>query len=380
VTAPARRRASGWLIVLCGLAALLYTATRWRRDLVDFEVYRTAAIRAQAAEPLYRPEDGHYQFKYLPAFALAVAPISWANPEATKAVWFGLNCALLMWFFWWSADWLPNRRLTVKLLITLTAIVTAKLWVKELVEGQTNLWLAALAFGAMAAADRRRAPLAGALIGAAVFVKPYAIVFLPWMAVAAGASSLLVFAATLAAGLALPALVYGWAGDVALHEAWWRTVSETTTANLTFGENISIAAMWTKWIGETPAAHLLALATSGLVVVAVLSMFVRRSRLTRPSFLEVSALLMIVPILSPQGWDYVAVLGIPGTLAVIDRWRDVALPWRLAALAAIVVTGFTIYDLLGRTHYLQAMSLSILTVATLTLVACVVHLRWRTLA
>ena len=45
--------------------------------MVDFEVYRTAAARALDAEPLYRADDGHYQFKYLPAFALAMAPFAW---------------------------------------------------------------------------------------------------------------------------------------------------------------------------------------------------------------------------------------------------------------------------------------------------------------
>jgi hypothetical protein len=380
MTASARRRLSGWLI-LCGvLASLLYSATRWRRDLVDFEVYRTAAIRAQAADPLYRPEDGHYQFKYLPAFALLVAPVAWGNPEVTKAVWFALNCALLIWFFHSSATWLPDRRRTVTTLIALTAVVTAKLWVKELVEGQTNLWLAALAFGALAAADQKRHSVAGALIGAAVFVKPYAIVFLPWLAVAAGLPSLVAFAATVVLGLALPIVVYGWSGNLALHHEWWRTVTETTTANLTFGENISIAAMWTKWMGAGPTAQLLALVTSGVVAVVLLSLFARRATVARPSFLEVGAMLAAIPLLSPQGWDYVVVLGIPATVLVLDRWRDVATGWRAIALAAILVTGFTIYDLLGRVHYLRAMSLSILTLSALTLLACVVHLRWRGLA
>ena len=54
--------------------------------------------------------------------------------------------------------------------------------------------------------------------------------------------------------------------------------------------------------------------------------------------------------------------------------------WRVAAGLAIAVSGFTIFDLLGRSLYLRAMSVSILTLATITLVACAVHLRWRALA
>jgi hypothetical protein len=109
-------------------------------------------------------------------------------------------------------------------------------------------------------------------------------------------------------------------------------------------------------------------------------MFVRRRSVESPSFLEVAALLALIPLLSPQGWDYMALLGIPATMALIDRAGTVDSAWRIAAILAIVVTGFTIYDLLGRTTYLRAMSLSILTLAGVTITVCVVHLRWRRLA
>ena len=68
--------------------------------MVDFEVYRTAAGRALDAENLYRPIDGHYQFKYLPAFALAMAPFTWsiqvARADLVRAV-VGLLCVFVRW-------------------------------------------------------------------------------------------------------------------------------------------------------------------------------------------------------------------------------------------------------------------------------------------
>lgn len=157
-------------LVLVALAAAIYGVTRSRRDLVDFEVYRTAAQRVVAAEPLYRPEDGHWQFKYLPVFALIVAPAGRGSPELVKAIWFALGCGLVALLFAKTVDLLPNRRRAEGGLIALAAFVTAKLWIKELVEGQTNLWLAALALGAVGAANHRRRTLAGVLVGAAVCV------------------------------------------------------------------------------------------------------------------------------------------------------------------------------------------------------------------
>ena len=35
--------------------------------------------RFLAHENLYRPDDGHYQFKYLPAFAPLMAPFNWVS-------------------------------------------------------------------------------------------------------------------------------------------------------------------------------------------------------------------------------------------------------------------------------------------------------------
>ena len=376
---PAGRRLILFLL-LVALAAAIYAVTRSRRDLVDFEVYRTAAQRAVAAEPLYRPEDGHWQFKYLPVFALIVAPAGRGNPEVVKAMWFALDCGLVALLFARSIDLLPNRQRTEGGLIALAAFVTAKLWITELVEGQTNLWLAALVLGAVGVANHRRRTLAGVLVGLAVFVKPYALIFVPWLFVASGFAGVIACALTVAAGLAAPALVYGWHGDLAQHLAWWHGVTATTAPNLLFPENMSVASMWAKWIGAGTAASVLAVATGLALFGLVMTMFRRRATVSDPSLLEVAALLLLVPLLSPQGWDYVALLGIPATVAVLDRWRAVGVEWRVLAGVSIAVTGFTIYDLLGRERYLRAMSWSVLTLAAMALVVCVVHLRWRRIA
>jgi hypothetical protein len=62
----------------------------------DFAVYWTAANRARQAEPLYRAEDGHYQFKYLPAFPILTIPLGAVPLETAKVIWFFTSIALLM--------------------------------------------------------------------------------------------------------------------------------------------------------------------------------------------------------------------------------------------------------------------------------------------
>ena len=72
-----------WPALFVTLAAVLFT-TKIRTEMADFGVYRTAGARAFSAEPLYRSDDGHYQFKYLPAFALAMAPFARLDREAPR--------------------------------------------------------------------------------------------------------------------------------------------------------------------------------------------------------------------------------------------------------------------------------------------------------
>jgi hypothetical protein len=76
-------------LLLIFVSGILYQS-KIHRQMVDFGVYRTAAMRARAAEPLYRTEDGHYQFKYLLAFAIAMTPFAMLNNDAAKAIWFAI--------------------------------------------------------------------------------------------------------------------------------------------------------------------------------------------------------------------------------------------------------------------------------------------------
>src|SRR5262245_50673986 len=74
-------------LIVLGLYGLLRLK---RAELVDFAVPRKTAVRFLAHEPLYRPEDGHYQYKYFPAFALAMVPFTWMPKEVAELTWFTL--------------------------------------------------------------------------------------------------------------------------------------------------------------------------------------------------------------------------------------------------------------------------------------------------
>jgi hypothetical protein len=374
-----RLRPFVWPLICLTIAAVIYQS-RIRREMADFEVYRTAAQRALAGEPLYRVEDGHFRFKYLPAFALAMSPFALVDREAAKVIWFALSAGLLTAFVRWSVRALPERSRPEPVLLWLTVLLMAKFYAHELTLGQTNILLGVLLIGSLLAVQVDQPHVAGVLIGLAAFIKPYALLLLPWLAFNYGGLAALYALSVLVAGLVLPAVVYGWSGNVDQLVGWFTAVSSTTESTLLGADNVSIAAMWAKWIGLGAPATALATVTTGAALGLIATVWVRRKEIANPDYLEVALLLLLIPLLSPQGWDYVLLLGTPAVVCLLDRWSEVGREWKVATAASLVLMGLTIFDVMGRTLYSRFMALSLVTVAALSTAVALSHLRWKRLA
>jgi hypothetical protein len=361
------------------LAIVVYN-TRIRHEMVDFTTWRQAAVRAVHAEPLYRAEDGHYQFKYFPAFALMMAPFGLIDLDTGKMIWFALSFGLLAALLRWSVAALPERRLSEGVLLWIAIVLMAKFYSHELVLGNTNLLLGALLVAGLLAIQIDLPLAAGALFGLAVFVKPYALVMLPWLVVTQGVAAGAIAAAVVAFGLLAPAFVYGWGGNLDLLAAWYRTVSDSTSPNLLGNDNVSFASMWAKWIGPSYTAGVLAAVTSAAALLLVVLVWRRRRDVATPEYLEFALLMLLVPLLSPQGWDYVLLLATPAVVCIVDRWRELDRTWRFGQAVALVLMCLTMFDLMGRELYGRFMALSLVTVAAMMLAMGLAHLRWRKLA
>jgi hypothetical protein len=363
------------VLALVSLAAVF--TTRVARKMPDFEVYRTAGERAMAAEPLYRAEDGHYQFKYLPAFALIAAPLAMAPAQAAKGAWFAISAVLVMVLLGLSLRALPEVRRPPVLLLVITFVAMAKFYAHELVLGQVNVLFAVLAVLAIVWMRRGRELGAGALLALAVIVKPYAVMFLPWLAVRRSRAAFAAMILGLAVLLALPAARYGWQGNLQLHADWWHTVTATTAPNLANPDNVSLRAMFTRWLGEDSAAPTLAAAAAAVLLAMAAIVIAGRGALTTPDPLEGSLLLLMIPLLSPQGWDYVLLIGTPAVMLLINDLPALPQGLRALTIAAIAAIALSIFDLMGRAAYTTFMRLSLITVFVLIEIAALVTLRFR---
>jgi hypothetical protein len=138
--------------------------------------------------------------------------------------------------------------------------------------------------------------------------------------------------------------------------------------------------MWGKWLGIGPLASGLALASSLAAVAAGIAMMSWRKRIAEPDYLEGAYFLILVALLSPQGWDYVLVIGLPAYVMLVDRWSDLSPSWRIVSATGILLTSFTIFDLLGRGPYTFLMQLGAVSVGAALLAATLICLRWRAIS
>jgi hypothetical protein len=379
---PAGARSAKAGLLAAALLAALATlfAFKAAAKMPDFEVYWRAGVRALAAEPLYREEDAHFRLKYLPAFAVLCIPAGLLPLTASKAAWFTVSAGLIPILISLSLSLPPERRRPAWVLAGLTFVLMAKFYGHELILGQVNLFFAVLIVAAVLALQSNRKAVGGLLFALAVVIKPYAVLFLPWLAAKRESRALVAAAAGICAALLLPAPIYGLHGTAALHLAWWQTVTESTAPNLLNADNVSLAAMFAKWLGAGRIAALAATVSAIVLLVLSGAVVALRKRVRVPEGLEAAMLLTLIPLLSPQGWDYVFLIATPAIIYLINYDRH--LPWALRALTwlALTVIGFSLYDIIGRAAYARFMALSIISVCYLVAIAGLTTLRHRRVA
>lgn len=376
-----RRRLWTLLAVALGAAAVaVIFSAKASGKMPDFEVYWKAGVRARAAEPLYRVEDEHYVLKYLPAFAVLAIPAGMLPLQAAKAIWFALSSALIVALLALALELLPERRRPAWLLVTVTVVAMAKFLGHELVLGQVNLLLGVVAVLAVVLLRSGREAAAGLLIALAIVIKPYAVIFLPWLLVRRKMVSIVSATIALAAVLVLPVPLYGVGGNTALLREWWWTVSRSTAPNLLSPDNVSLAAMYAKWLGRGGMASALAAVTSVALLLTAAGVIARRRDQEFPEALEAALLLTLVPLISPQGWDYVFLVSAPAIMLLVNYEDRLPLPIRLVTALAVAVIAFSIYDVMGRAAYAAFMSLSIISVCYLAVIAALATIRLRRIA
>jgi hypothetical protein len=108
--------------------------------------------------------------------------------------------------------------------------------------------------------------------------------------------------------------------------------------------------------------------------------FVRRRTVSFPEGLEAALLLTCIPLLSPQGWDYVFLVSTPAIVFLVNYEDRLPVFIRFAAIAALATIGLSVYDLMGRGAYATFMALSIISVCYFVVIGAICTVRARGIA
>jgi hypothetical protein len=262
----------------------------------------------------------------------------------------------------------------------LTVVVMAKFYGHELVLGQMNALFAVIVAAATLAAVNGREATAGSLIALAIVIKPYAVIFLPWLVARRRLTSISTALFGCVFVLVLPCVLYGVQGTIQLHKDWWSTVTTSTAPNLMNADNVSIAAMWAKWIGAGRIATILTALTSAGALILSAKVLARRIGVGAPDALECALLLTLIPLLSPQGWDYVFLISTSAMMLLVNYEDRLPRVVRILTRLALATIALSLYDVMGRFAYGMFMSLSIITVCYFIVVAALYALRARAIA
>lgn len=358
----------------------MFFAVKGSGEMQDFEVYWTAGARAARAEPLYRVEDGHFVFKYLPVFAMLAVPAGLLPLTAAKAVWFIVSVLLIVVLIAFSLALPPEKLKPAWVLAAILVVVLGKFLGHELILGQVNILMATVTAAALLAMRSGREAVAGGLIVLAIIIKPYAALFIPWLIARRRLGSILAAFAGCLAALFVPGILYGWNGAIAQHRDWWEIVTATTAPNLFVVDNVSLASAFARVLGPGGTATAWTMAASVLLLAIAGWVFLLRRGRPFPEGLEGALILTLIPLLSPQGWDYVFLLSAPA-IAYLANYEDrLPLPLRVLTIIALPAIGLSLFDLMGRSAYRAFMEASMITWLYLVVTAALVTLRLRKIA
>jgi hypothetical protein len=377
------KKTSSLLILAGGLLFLALFVFKARFEMADFEVNYNAGKRLWLGETLYRTVDEHYQFKYPPASALLYFPLSFLPLSAAKAIWYVLillSIGLLLGLSSRLVDPGGDKR---QLLAALSAAVLAKFLLRELQLGQINALISALLTLMVWILVRdeqspspRREIAAGIFWGLTTALKPYALIFFPYFALKKKWNSLWSGFLFLVFSLFLPAPFYGLPGNWTVLREWIASLSRSTPALLSSQDNVSLLAFLVKSTGDQNISILIYAAALACLAVLVILFIGRGKKMASPLLCEAALLLVLIPLISPLGWDYTFLSSVLAVAVIIKEFYFFPKAARIVLVCNFLVIALSIYDLLGRTFYAVFMSWSVLTINFLVLPAALFYLRF----
>ncbi|NIM58569.1 MAG: DUF2029 domain-containing protein [Candidatus Aminicenantes bacterium] len=372
------------LILFAFIIFLSLFLLKVKEHMIDFEVNYKAGKRLRGGEPLYQVEDGHFMFKYLPSSALLYLPLSFLPLNAAKAFWYFIVVFCLCFLVYFSNKILPSEGKKPVYLLILPPLILAKFFLRELHLGQINAFVTMILLFMIwfLIHEKNTMPsqkdiYAGLLWGVATALKPYALIFLPYLILKKKWKALVTGIGFLFFALIIPIAFYGWRGNIIILREWISSLFRSSQVLLNSQDNISIIAFFMKWTGNRNISLLLAALVIAILAFLVLIVILKGRKINRASVLECSILLILIPLISPLGWDYTLLMAVLALTIIIHNFSGYSKLWRGILVFNFFIITFSLYDIMGRDLYARFMSWSVITINFLILIGFLTYLRFR---
>jgi len=369
-----------FLIVFLFIFLSFFFFFKIRYNMVDFEVYWKSGKRLAAVQSLYIPEDGHYVLKYIPFFTFLALPFSLFPLPISKAIWYFLSVIFVFLFFHFSFKIIPERKVKTWIIILFSGLTIFKFIARELDLGQTNIFMGTLFLIGFEFLKSKKEFLSGLFLSLSFVVKPYSAISMPYLLLRKKFKPFLYLFFLILLFFILPSILYGLEGNWRLINDWLKTVFSSTPHLLLSNDNVSIMGMFSKWFGIGKISFTLSIFTILIFLLAFFLSIFKGKILKSPEPLEISLILTFIPLLSPQGWDYVFLLSLPSLMILINFYRELPVSLRIIIAISFFTIGFSIFDLMGRKAYEKFMEISVITISYFVIIFSLFYLRMKRIA
>ncbi len=354
-----------WIgFVLVGLVFLLFMlAEMWnsRFWLSDFEVYYKAAARILQGQNLYRIKaDDFYIFKYSPVSAVFFIPFALLPFGIAKVAYWLLYSFIMLACIYLALRLVSRFRpiekpSRVNNLVILTGLILMVHFLRELHLGQVTFILLILYLLALRYLMDGKPGMAGFLIAVSLFIKPFALIFLPWL-VYKGKWKELAYTFLYLAILGIVPLLFYRSYSITINQyaAWFHEVvvelGNKQEFSLPANQTIFSVIARYAFLGGLLNTPMLFMAFQSfvLIILAGLMIFLMQKG-KRISFREIpewSFLMGLIPLLAFSGENSFC-LFLPAIVLILFMYPDLPLPVKIMAIAGFLLLGGNMHDLWG---------------------------------
>jgi len=373
------------LLIIIGISIFLSIFfLKVKKEMIDFEVNYKAGERVSLGETLYRIEDGHYQFKYSPFSALLYLPLSFFPLPVAKAIWYFIIIISFCFIIYIARYHLLCIKNKFLLLTVLPPLILIKFFLRELQLGQVNVLITMILIFMVwcliseeNVSKSSKICWAGVLWGLATALKPYALIFFFYFMIKKKWKSLNFGLVFLVFFLFIPTLFYGFNGNIKVLQEWVSTLSRSTPTLLDSQDNISILGFFMKWTGSQKISFYAFFGVMISLAILLLILVIKGKWKKDAPVLDCSILLILIPLISPLGWDYTLLMSVLGIMIILAHFFDYSKFWRGFLILNLSVIAFSLYDFLGKELYSKFMSWYVITINFFILIGYLAFLRFK---